>query len=66
MGSILTFETVRGLTMGVHSEDTLRSGFEVFGRIPLSGFSTLKVGMGCKLPGLTQEPSCAYFTWDPE
>lgn len=41
--------------MGVHSEDTPRSGFEVFGRMPHPGFS-LEVGVGGKLPGLTQEP----------
>ncbi|CAM9378888.1 unnamed protein product [Rangifer tarandus platyrhynchus] len=33
--------------------------------MPHSGFS-LEVGVGGKLPGLTQEPSCAYLSWDPE
>ena len=36
--------------MGVPSEDTPRSGFEVFGRMPHSGFS-LEVGVGASCLG---------------
>lgn len=52
--------------MGVSSDDTLGSGFEMFGRRPCCEFSILIVGVRSQLPGLRQEPylTCAYLTWD--
>lgn len=50
--------------MGVSSEDTLGSGFEMFGRRPCCEFSIVIVGVRSQLSGLSQELSCAYLTWD--